>query len=91
MSIDEFISEVAAVVKDGSAPVTIDTVLIGGGGLLDSLALVELCLRLEDQATSMGFEFDWTSESAMSRSRSMFRTVGSLQEEFSRQQAEQQG
>ena len=30
----------------------------------------------------MGFEFDWTSDAAMSRSRSMFRTAGSLAAEF---------
>jgi len=28
------------------------------------------------------FEFDWTSEAAMSKSRSLFRTVSSLAEEF---------
>ena len=87
---DDVLSEVRSVVKDESVALTADTVLIGNGRVLDSMALVELCLRLEDRAASMGFEFDWTSESAMSRSRSMFRSVGALQEEFSRQQAEQQ-
>ena len=46
------------------------------------MKLVELCLALEDKATEMGFEFDWTSDVAMSRSRSMFRTAGSLADEF---------
>jgi len=46
------------------------------------MKLVELCLELEDKAADIGFEFDWTSDSAMSRSRSMFRTAGSLAEEF---------
>ena len=32
-----------------------------------------------------GFEFDWTSEAAMSKSRSMFRSVAALAEEFSNQ------
>ena len=36
----------------------------------------------EAQAMEMGFEFDWTSDAAMSRSRSMFRTAGSLVAEF---------
>tara|TARA_B110000208_G_C11691597_1_gene402470 strand:+ start:230 stop:505 length:276 start_codon:yes stop_codon:yes gene_type:complete len=65
--------------------VTDDMQLIGGESLLDSMKLVELCLVLEDRANEKGFEFDWTSDSAMSRSRSMFRTVSSLAEEFSNQ------
>ena len=36
------------------------------------MKLVELCLALEDKAVDLGFEFDWTSEAAMSRSRSLF-------------------
>jgi len=46
------------------------------------MKLVELCLALEDKAGDLDFEFDWTSEAAMSRSRSLFRTVNSLAEEF---------
>jgi hypothetical protein len=46
------------------------------------MKLVELCLALEDMAVEIGFEFDWTSDAAMSRSRSMFRTAGSLVAEF---------
>jgi hypothetical protein len=46
------------------------------------MKLVELCLALEDMAAEIGFEFDWTSDTAMSRSRSMFRTAGSLAAEF---------
>ena len=65
--------------------VTDDMPLIGGESLLDSMKLVELCLALEDKANDMGFEFDWTSDTAMSRSRSMFRTAGSLAEEFIKQ------
>ena len=46
------------------------------------MKLVELCLELEDKATNLGSEFDWTSDAAMSRSRGMFRTAGSLTAEF---------
>lgn len=59
--------------------------LIGGEALLDSMNLVEVCLLLEDLADEHDFEFDWTSESAMSRSRSMFRSVTTLAEEFKNQ------
>ena len=69
----------------GKAKVTEEIQLIGGASLLDSMKLVEVCLALEDLADDNGFEFDWTSESAMSKSRSMFRTVASLAEEFSNQ------
>lgn len=59
--------------------------LIGLGGVLDSLGLVELCIRLEDKARTLGFEFDWTSEMALSKSQSMFRSVKELAHEMERQ------
>jgi len=68
-----------------SAQVTVDMQLIGGESLLDSMKLVEVCLALEDIAEDHGFEFDWTSDAAMSKSRSMFRTVQSLIDEFAAQ------
>ena len=61
--------------------ITEDMQLIGGESLLDSMKLVEVCLALEDLADEHGFEFDWTSEAAMSKSRSMFRSVAALAEE----------
>lgn len=62
-----------------------DMQLIGGDTLLDSMKLVEVCLALEDKAQEHNFEFDWTSEAAMSKSRSMFRNVAALVDEFARQ------
>lgn len=76
------ISKLAPEAKD---PITDTTPLIGDGSVLDSMRLVELCLSLEDLAGEHGFEFDWTSEAAMSRSRSIFRTAGALADEFVRQ------
>ena len=49
------------------------------------MKLVELCLLLEDIADENGFEFDWMSESALSKSRSIFRSVAALAEEFTNQ------
>ena len=69
-------------IGDKTIQVTDNTPLIGDGSVLDSMKLVELCLTLEDFAEEKGFEFDWTSDQAMSRSRSMFRTAGSLASEF---------
>ncbi|MYN09723.1 acyl carrier protein [Pseudoduganella aquatica] len=59
-----------------------DTPLIGDASALDSMKLVELCLALEDLGGDLGFDFDWTSDAAMSRSRSMFRAAGALADEF---------
>ena len=70
---------------EGKVEVTEEMQLIGGEPLLDSMKLVEVCLTLEDLSNDNGFEFDWTSEAAMSNSRSMFRTVASLAEEFATQ------
>ena len=78
----EVFSQIAQLLENKSLTVTDDMLLIGGEGVLDSMKLVELCLALEDKAAEIGFEFDWTSDAAMSRSRSMFRTANSLAAEF---------
>lgn len=78
----EVFSQISQLLENKSLTVTDDMPLIGGESVLDSMKLVELCLALEDKAADMGFEFDWTSDAAMSRSRSMFRTAGSLASEF---------
>ena len=59
--------------------------LMGQGGLIDSMGLVELCLILEDYALDLNFEFDWASEKAMSSTKSIFRSVETLAAEFKRQ------
>jgi acyl carrier protein len=70
---------------EGKVVISKEMQLIGGDSLLDSMKLVEVCLALEDLADEHGFEFDWTSETAMSKSRSMFRNVAALAEEFANQ------
>ena len=77
--------EVMNLLVCNKAEITEDMQLIGGESLLDSMKLVEVCLALEDLADEHEFEFDWTSEAAMSKSRSMFRSVGALAEEFANQ------
>ena len=95
MTLEESIQLMRSTVSETLAQDGIDvvvdsnTTLIGGESALDSMKLVELCLSLEDKASDLGFTFDWTSEQAMSRSRSMFRSVHSLAEEFTRQQSAQ--
>lgn len=73
---------IGRLLEDKTRSVSDETVLIGGESLIDSMKLVELCLALEDMGAELGFEFDWTSDAAMSKSRSMFRTAGSLASEF---------
>lgn len=79
---DQVYEVIEDLLNDGLQSVADDTPLIGSESLLDSMKLVELCLSLEDMAADLGFEFDWTSDAAMSKSRSMFRTAGSLATEF---------
>jgi acyl carrier protein len=84
----EVFAAIRALLEDPSMHVTQDTALVGDGSVLDSMKLVELCLALEDKASALGFDFDWTSDAAMSRSRSMFRSAGALAAEFQRQRDE---
>lgn len=78
----EVFTAILTLLEDKSIIVTEELPLIGSDSVLDSMKLVELCLALEDKAADLGFEFDWTSDSAMSKSRSMFRTAGALAAEF---------
>jgi acyl carrier protein len=73
---------IASLLEDKSVVVTDELPLIGGDSVLDSMRLVELCLDLEDLAAQNGFEFDWTSAQAMSKSRGMFRSAKALADEF---------
>lgn len=78
----EIFKDIQNLLDDKSLTVSDGMELIGSDSVLDSMKLVELCLSLEDRASDIGFDFDWTSDAAMSRSRSMFRTAGSLASEF---------
>jgi len=88
MNIEQAEKNVITVITDvleGKVKVTENMQIIGEESLLDSMKLVEVCIALEDLANEHGFEFDWTSENAMSKSRSMFRSVAALAEEFKNQ------
>ena len=81
----EIVISVISKILDDKSKIKEDMQLIGGKSLLDSMKLVEVCIALEDVADEQGFEFDWTSEAAMSKSRSMFRSVAALAQEFANQ------
>ena len=78
----EVFAAIIELLGDKSLSIAEETPLIGNGSVLDSMKLVELCLSLEDKAAELGFEFNWTSDTAMSKSRSMFKTADSLATEF---------
>jgi acyl carrier protein len=60
---------------------TPETGLIGNESVLDSRGLVELMLAIEEfLEDDFGTRFDWVSDSAMSSSRSNFRSIGTLYE-----------
>lgn len=82
---DLVLREVSRSIRTGDLRIELDTVLMGESGVLDSIILIELCVGLEDRSSELGFEFDWTSDVAMSKSRSMFSTVESLAQEFHKQ------
>ena len=56
------------------------TPLLGKGGVLSSLMLVELMLALEDYCTENNRHFTWTHDSMMSAKNSPYQTIGSLAE-----------
>ena len=78
----KIITLIKSLLENNDEEVTGDMQLVGGNTMLDSMKLVEVCLVLEDYAEEQGFEFDWTSEEAMSKSRGMFRTIDALTDEF---------
>lgn len=85
----QIFNTIRSLLEDKTLEVIDETPLIGDKSHLDSMNLVELCLALEDMASDLGFDFDWTSAAAMSKSRSMFRTAGTLAAEFIAQKAAQ--
>ena len=80
---DTIINIVKELVEDDTIDIDENTPLIGENSLLDSMNIVNLCIRLRYCKWS-NFNFDWSGET-MSKSKSMFRTVGSLAEEFLKQ------
>jgi hypothetical protein len=87
-NVTQIIMDLIVEIFEGKVEVAKDMPLVGGESQLDSMNLVEICVVLEDLADDSGFEFDWTSDNAMSKSRGMFRSISALSEEFIRQSEE---
>ncbi len=83
--VSDIINMVVELLDDNTVVVSESSALVGSNGIIDSLNLVELCVKLEDKASDLGFEFEWTSELAMSKSRGVFRSIENLGGEFYQQ------
>lgn len=81
-SIHSFIlDELSSITGRERATLSPDTPLIGSSSVVSSRELVELLLAVEEfSEAKLGVRFDWTSDSAMSEARSIYRNVGSLTE-----------
>ena len=78
--VERFVREEVGVLT-GQPPeaVSPETVLVGQARVVDSADLVMLLLAAEEFAHErMNATFDWTSDSAMSKARSVLRNVGTL-------------
>ena len=88
MNLDDTLNIIKISIKENleinniSANITDNTSIIGNDSPIDSMGLIQLCLTLEEKAEELNFEFDWTTETAMSKSKSMYRSVKTLSEEF---------
>jgi len=83
--VEEFVrNEVAALTGKPFESINAQTVLVGGGRVVDSADLVMLLIAVEEFARDkLGADFDWTSDSAMSAARSVLRSVGTLSKHLS--------
>ncbi len=82
-SYDEIVAKVKGLLVElgslSETEITEDTALIGPGATIKSRVIVEILLALEEYAEDeLDAEFDWTSDSAISIERSVFRAVGPL-------------
>ncbi len=84
--IERIIKEIREILEDESIELDKNTPLIGDDSPLDSMNIVNLCIRLEEISEEQGFNFDWTGET-MSKSKSMFKSIENLANEFSTQKS----
>ena len=67
------------------------TVLFGKGSVLDSMGLVNIIIDIESRFLDEDIEISLTSEKAMSRRNSPFRTIATLSEFIEEQVTENGG
>ena len=78
--IEKFIlKQLSFICKEPQSNFSIDTRLVGENRSIKSIQLVELLLKMEEYVEEkFNSEFNWADNSAMSETRSVLRTVGSL-------------
>ena len=84
MNVNELINIIKDILQE-DLELNTDSELIGGSSSIDSMNLVQICLALEEKSSEEGFEFDWTSEKAMSSINSIFKSPQTLTNEYNRQ------
>ena len=87
ISTNEVIQILEEIAASDNSKISLDknSIILGGDYNFDSMALVQLCISLEEKSNKFGFDFDWTSEKAMSSMNSIFRTPLTICEEFNKQ------
>ncbi len=84
MKVEELL-EIINEIVDEDIKLEPSTPLVGGNSSIDSMNLVQICIALEEKSQDDGFNFDWTSEKAMSAMNSIFRSPESLNAEYNSQ------
>ena len=75
------IKELSIICKEPEGSYSSKTQLVGEKRSIKSMQLVEILLKMEDYVEeNFNSEFNWADNSAMSETRSVLRTVGSLAE-----------
>ncbi|MCF6243224.1 MAG: hypothetical protein L3J74_18040 [Bacteroidales bacterium] len=72
------IEAVKGYIDDENVPVNAETVLLGNNAVVDSIGLVNLIVDIESALAEKDIEVTLTSEDAMSRRKSPFRSVDTL-------------
>ena len=85
MKLEKKILNIIKKTTENKQDINLKTNLIGSKAVIDSSGLVGVCISLEELSNELRFEFDWTSEKAMSKSRSIFKTPLTLAQEFLKQ------
>ena len=82
---EEILEIIKGSIDSDNIQMSVDSHLIGSNSMVDSMGLVQTCIALEDKSQEHGFNFDWTSEKAMSTLNSIFRSPKSLNDEYNSQ------
>ena len=71
------------VIEDKNLVIFDKTPLTGPDSILDSMALIDLCLLLQDRSAELGFKFDWNIDLA-DGADGIFKNFENLVIEFTR-------